>query len=141
MFLKRTIIKLLSFLSIAIIMFSCASSKDETTPNFREAFIGQFAMAETCGSFTDTYTITNSATDVENQIQIANFHSLFNIKATATSETKLSIPEQVVASSGVTEYTVSGSGTLASGQLTLNFTILRSGNSTQTSCAAIGNKQ
>jgi len=137
MFSTNNIIKLIFLFSIVFIS-SCASNED-STPNFRESFIGQFSMAETCGTNTDTYTITNSATDVENQVEIGNFYGLTTVKATATSATKLNIPEQVVSLTG-SEATISGSGTLSSGRLTLDFTISRPGSSTSTTCTAIGNK-
>ncbi len=130
---KKVLINFLFVFITSITLFSCSSSK-EVTPNFTSDFVGSFAMAESCGSNTDTYTVTVSTTSVDNQLLIKNFYGLVEVKATATSTTAFTINEQVVNSASGTEYTVKGSGALAAGKLTINFTVDGS------SCVAIGSK-
>lgn len=112
-------------------LFSCDPDTDpDDDPNPREKFIGSWTCVE-ASQLTYTVVITASSTN-ENQIYLANFHSLGqNEKALgAIAGYSVTIPEQPMCNG---DYIVKGSGLMAASKKTISFQyIVTSGTQTDT---------
>lgn len=138
---KTSVIKLVYFLFVSTLLFSCGSSEEEVTPDFTEPFIGSFTMSEFCSGRTDKYSVRLSATDIENEVQINNFYGAsITIKAKAVSTTRLIIDEQIITLFG-SDAIVQGTASLTSGQLTFEFILKRTGGLDDLKCTSSGNKR
>jgi hypothetical protein len=111
----------------------CATGYEGTDCGTRESkkFAGNFNVAEVCGSGSYSYAcvVTESNADVT-KINFSNLYDFVTFAGITTpiyatvDGNNLAIPSQTVTSSGGVDFTVSGSGSVAStGVITITYTV------------------
>ena len=98
-------------------------------------FVAQYNVTENCGTTPDTYQIAIAASSSnEYGITISNLFDAGVVTSATVNKSNLTIDSQTFG----TQYSISGSGNLATSTITINFTI--TGGATPYSCSITGNK-